>query len=253
MKLCRFTLSHEPERVRSGVFYDNRVYETDGENAIGLHELGKVRLLAPLGQPPSWRAFDWVRAGGEDVLAYRYRNPVALTGPTAEVDAPAGSDDLGFELRLALVVGDRGERVEAEEAPGFVLGATLVLAFLAGDMAEEDASMGLPDTRSHDLPALIGPFLVTPDEVDSLGGVFRVEVSANGHVQSRTEAGLPLSPVEAVVAASRSLPVVQGDLLALPPFGLPSLASTHLGRSLRPGDTVVAAVEGLGALCATIC
>lgn len=252
MKLCRFTLSHEPERLRSGIYYDNRVYETDGENAIGLHELGKVRLLAPLGRPPSWRSFDLVNVSGEAQLTYRYRNPIALADPVSEIDAPSGSLDLEPELRLAIVVGDRGERIEPEEAAAFVLGATLLLGFVAADVAEEEATMGLPDTRSHDLPALIGPFVVTPDEVQSMGGTFKVELQVNGHTQCRIESPLAAGFAEVLGAATRSLPVAPGDLIALPAFELPRLVTTQLGRALRPGDSVLATVEDLGALSAKI-
>lgn len=252
MKLCRFTLSHEPERLRSGIYHDNRVYETDGENAIGLHELGKVRLLAPLGQPPSWRSFDFVNVNGETQLTYRYRNPAALSDPIAEIDAPSGSLDLEPELRLAIVVGDRGERIEAEEAAGFVLGATLLMGFVAAEVAEEEATMGLPDTRSHDLPALIGPFLVTPDEIESLGGTFKVELQVNGHAQCRIESRIAVTFADLLCTATRSLPVAPGDLIAMPAFDLPRLVTTGLGRALRPGDSVLATVEGLGALSAKI-
>lgn len=244
MKLCRFELLDDPGRPRSGIFHENRLYETDGRNPIGVHDLGKIRLLPPIGQPPSVRLLRW---NGERLVS-EYGHPAALEGTGAEIDAPTSSEAFDLELRVAVVVKDRGERIDSDEAAGFVLGFTVVLAFVSRSAAGD----------SLDHPLVVGPFLTTPDELapapeeSFLGGEWTATLSVNDE---------PIAGVReqdrgvferALVERSRYVPMLPGDLVAAPPLALSPLAMGPLGRSLLPGDSVVVTVDKLGALNAKI-
>jgi hypothetical protein len=61
VKLCRFEPLGVPGTVHSGIVHGGKVYETDGTNPVAVHEAGDVRLLSPVGRPPSIRLFSAVR------------------------------------------------------------------------------------------------------------------------------------------------------------------------------------------------
>jgi len=87
-ELCRFELISSPTHPRSGIVYGSKVYETDGSNPIGTYEWSEVRLLAPVGMPPSVRLFDatdeesdWSLAEENPLPSFQYLNPRSMIGP----------------------------------------------------------------------------------------------------------------------------------------------------------------------------
>lgn len=242
MKLCRFELTYEPGIVRSGIFHDGRVYETDGERAIGVHDPGKVRFLAPIGTPPALRFFD-EREGGEPT--FRYGNPTTVLGPGAEIDAPPGIGDLDIRIRIAGVVASEGEHIDEEEAKEFWLGITLLVEFFAPALLESDP------TRALDLPCVVGALLTTPDEIaESKEWPLRITVGEDLVFSGVAQAGLP-SPALLRVA-SRNVPVHAAEVIGAPPLPSASLSQTSLGRGLRPRDRLQVVVESVGATSATV-
>lgn len=237
MKLCRFELSQAPGLARSGIFHDGRVYETDGEKAIGVHDPGKVRFLAPVAAPPALRIF-------EPGPTFRYGNGSAILDPDAEIDAPPGIGDLEPEIRVAVVVRDEGEQISADEADEFVLGFTLALGFVGADLLTTDF------IRAVDMPIVVGPLLTTPDELTTQS--FAIRLNVNGDLVWSGSHEMSLSTREMLVAASRNLAVRVADLMLAPPMALPLLSGTALRRGLRPRDTVQVVAEPLGALSAAI-
>lgn len=232
MKLCRFVLTHEPEVARSGIFHDGRVYETDGSQAIGVHDPSKVRFLAPVGTPPAVRFFD-------SPTAYRYGNPSALLAPQTEFDAPPGMTELDLEVRLGIVTSEAGEQIDAEEAEAFVLGVVLVLTFFDRRLLEREP------VRARDLPSIVGPLLTTPDDLAE-APVAEVQVFVGSEERIRASVSTALPSAEMLASASRNLPVRAGELLIGPPMALPTLAETPLGRCLRPGDEFRVVADPLG-------
>jgi len=258
MILCRFELRADPGTARSGILFDGRVYETDGENAIGIHEPGLVRLLTPIGTPPSVRLFDLERGGhGEPVLLYSYYNPGALVPTAGSLGVPVGEGDVEVELRVAVVVKDDGLQVEPSEAAGFVLGYS-VLAVLYNAEAREDAQRNdWPKALAYDVGAFFGPSLVTPDDLAdsrSADGGFQwtATVQVNGEDVCEVKDAPEASLEDLLSVASQRLPVRSGELLAFPALPVPPLSATPLGRPLLPGDRLSATIGPLGTLSGTL-
>ncbi|HRI44887.1 MAG TPA: fumarylacetoacetate hydrolase family protein [Fimbriimonadaceae bacterium] len=236
MKLCRFVLTQDPEVARSGIFHDGRIYETDGKQAIGVHDPSKVRFLAPIGTPPAVRFFD-LRPDAE--LAYRYGNPSALLDPRSEIDAPPAMTELDLEVRVGVVTGESGEQIDAEEAESFVLGVTIVLAFFGPEFVATDP------VRACDLPSIVGPLLTTPDDLAEVTA-FEVIVFVGEEERIRVQAPSRYPAAEMIALASRNLPIRAGEVLVAPPLPLPRLGETPLGRCLLPRDEFRVVVEPLG-------
>lgn len=217
------------------------MFETDGTNPVGVHEWTDARLLAPVGQPASFRLFSSLPD-----FDFRYLNPGIVVGPHASV-LPAEGSALACLPCLAVVVAGGGSVVPVSEADGLVLGISIANVFYLHE-AGEAAVARLPAT-SLDVGAAVGPALTTPDELDDA-----VEDEANGRryaldlvlsidgqeVWQANTRDLGVTIAEIFGQASLTTRLRQGDLFAvalpspLPPFDLKSgsqvrLASERLG------------------------
>lgn len=260
MKLCRFVLDADPSQPRSGIFHDGKVYETNGETAIGIHEPGTLRLLPPLGTPPVIRVIESAKsATGEPFVTYRYANPAGLAGPNGEIEVFGRPGSLDFEAHVAFVVSDSGVQIEPGEAASFVLGYCLVVFLCDADLAQEERSLGIGVARSHDLGTAVGPYLTTPDDLvefstgsdpSDMAWNFRIKVNettvATGQRHGKESA-------HALVSALSALrPIAAGEVVAMTPLETPSVESSLLGRPLLPGDRLEVNVDGLGTLVVRI-
>jgi 2-keto-4-pentenoate hydratase/2-oxohepta-3-ene-1,7-dioic acid hydratase in catechol pathway len=252
MKLCRFDLLDAPGHARSGIFLDNRVYETEGLTPVGVHELGGLRLLSPVGTPPALRAFT---SGSDGRLRYQYLNPGLLHGPLGEVEAPDWTNELDLEVSLGVVVQDFGRAVDADEAQSFILGFTTFLAFVATDVKRVELAEGCEPVHYKEVGFAAGPFLVTPDSMPPLTDTASVEGQVEISIRINRERAwgqvvelMSVAPARLVEAASRYSPIFPGELLVAPPWPKPPLPETHYGQYLRATDSVAVSIEGLDSL-----
>lgn len=258
MKLLRFELASAPGYTRSGIVHGGKVYETDGEKAIGVHEWSDVVPFLPTGQPPSYRMF---RLGDEDEVwlrdeksrpGYFYLNPATLIPPNRALSMPLFTDDLGYEPQLCAVIATGGAGIGVEEADAFILGLTVANTFVARDLARGDSS-----ARARDFSTALGPFLTTPEELDdvviddSRGRRYRLDavIRVNGEEVGRENLGeLPYTFAELASYASETCGLQPGDLIGMGPIGLAGSKRLHL----EAGDEVHVNVERLGALVTRI-
>jgi 2-keto-4-pentenoate hydratase/2-oxohepta-3-ene-1,7-dioic acid hydratase in catechol pathway len=260
VKLCRFVLHEAPEQPRSGVYHDGKVYETDGERAIGIHDPGAIAFLPPLGSPPAVRAFEtYRRPNGEEALTYRFLNPTGFRGPNSETAVSPLAHTLDFAVHVVGTVADLAEGVEVVEAPGFVLGYGLMIVFFDADTAEDERANGVAIGPSHDFGGVLGPYLTTPDELveftvarDPTCFAWRYRVRVNETEVASGESG-PTVPLSQLLAFASGVRAVQpGELLAWPAFDTSPLPETPLGRHLLPADRIEVTVDGLGTLVARL-
>ncbi len=257
MKLCRFELLDHPDEVRSGIFHDQRIYETDGRTGTEIHELSAIRLFQPLGSSPSVRLYDLYSGDqGQQELLHTYVNPTLVTGSNSDIEIPADGSGWDVEARICCTVTDRGSQIDRSEAAEFVLGFTMMLCLVSVDEMESAKSTGQPQAWARDLGIFVGPFLVTPDELGSIERIdqttfrWKYQLKVNGEVivdgLDQPEVGM----ADLIAKASGRHEVFPGELFALPPLQKPALEMSTLGRTLMAGDEVILSVEGLGDLAA---
>lgn len=257
MKLCRFELVATPGEVRSGIVYNGKVYETDGANAVAVHEAEAIRPLPPVGLPPSARLFRSGSGGDVELLAYTHLNAANFAGPSTALEHPSYVAALSVVPCLVAVLGGEGMHVPVEDADDAIIGYTLALLLTSLDEARAEREAGYPTGRSLDLGAVLGPVLTTPDEMEDLlvddsdGRTYGVAtvLRVNGVERMRGQTH-EMRPTFArmISHCSAAAPVRSGDLFLLGPVA-DSLDEPVL---LAAGDEVQFAVGKLGTLAMSI-
>ncbi|MCW2991903.1 MAG: hypothetical protein JWM73_2497 [Solirubrobacterales bacterium] len=232
------------------------------DDAGAQHALAAVRLLAPVPTPPSVRDFfafeghvatGWRLRGGEippawyDAPVFYFSNPASIHGPGQPVHRPAATQRLDFELEVAAVLGAGGE----------IAGFTLFNDWSARDVQRAEMTVGLGPAKGKDFAISLGPWLVTPDELELRDGRLAVEatVTVNGQEITRSDAAeMHWSWDEMIAHAGRDTRLRPGDVLGSGTLNrgclleLGPLAANGAERYLEPGDVVELAAEGLGTL-----
>jgi hypothetical protein len=162
------------------------------EHAV--YPLSSVRLLAPVLHPPSVRVF-------ESETSFEFANPAAITGLGAGVarKAPSGSEPqaaLALRPRVVGVVGANGE----------LAGYTLLADW---------RRPGLDPPKDRDFALVLGPVVVTSDDLDPDGLEAVVRVDGGERLRGRF-AGFDWRAARDLAAAGTRLH--PGDLLAGPPL-----------------------------------
>jgi 2-keto-4-pentenoate hydratase/2-oxohepta-3-ene-1,7-dioic acid hydratase in catechol pathway len=171
--------------------------------------------------------------------------PASITGPNASVELPNGTTD--WEVELVVVIGRRADRVVATNAWSHVAGLTVgqdlsdrTLQFAAAGQF----SLG----KSHRGFAPLGPWVITPDELDgaddlALGCSIDSEPMQDGRT-SDLVFGVP----QLIAELSAAVPLLPGDIIFTGTPGGVGIARRP-PRFLQPGETLESWIEGIGAMC----
>lgn len=264
MKLCRFEQASTSGQARSGIVYGGKVYETDGANPIAVHESADVRLLTPIGQPPSVRFFwcyDAPPVSGANLasqLDFVYLNPASLLPPVGVLKKPTLSSNLTFDPCVALVVATPGANIPVEAAEEHVLGYMLAVSFADEHMEATNVGLARYSARWRDMGTAIGPAITTPDEIEEAvsehGSSKRYQIPVTARVDGR-EVGawntgdLSVSISEVVSLASESCMLQAGDVICIK---LPAMDGARAIPSLDRGDEVQILCDRLGSLLTVV-
>jgi 2-keto-4-pentenoate hydratase/2-oxohepta-3-ene-1,7-dioic acid hydratase in catechol pathway len=214
------------------------------------HVEGVAKLEHPDKQVPE----DWY-----DAPSFYFTSTTALFGPDDEIEIPPGCTKLDLELEIAVVVGADGRDLTAEQAGGHIAGVTIYNDFSARDYGAREKRLGLGWAKAKDFANVLGPWIVTMDELERYrrGDRYEMELIAavNGVPLGRDSlANIAWSFEEMLVYASRGAWLRAGDVLGTGTCGSGCLAELW-GRAgsfepppLAVGDEVTLSVEGIGTL-----
>lgn len=178
---------------------------------------------------------------------YYKANRFATIGTGQNVEWPAYAGILDYELEFGCWIGTPAKDVTAAEARRHIFGYSIFNDISARDaqMHEMSASMGPAKGKDFDTGNVIGPCIVTADEIDpyDLTMVARV----NGEEWSRNTTSTMHWRFEDMIAhISRSETLHPGEFLGSGTIG--GGCGLELGRFLSPGDLVELEVSGIGTL-----
>jgi fumarylacetoacetate (FAA) hydrolase len=235
--------------------------------------LDKVRLRAPILQPPTVRDFmtyeGHANAGGTRQLSdswYRlpvfyFSNPLCMFGPEDAVPYPSASEQLDYELELAAVIGREATNVGEADAFSYIAGFTIFNDWSCRDLQRDEMEARLGPAKGKDSASSLGPWIVTTDELAPFIRENRLHVrctlKVNGIEWVSSNAGIMYHSWGAMIErASRDSRLVPGDVL-----GAGTVTGGSVGEAIRngfsarylePGDIVEIEVERIGVLRNTI-
>lgn len=225
-----------------------------GERLEPTVELEEVELLAPVPNPQKIICVgknyaQHAREMGSEppelpVIFNKF--PTALNHPGAAVLLPKISKAVDYEAEMVVVIGAGGKNISRAEAFGHIAG------FCCGnDISARDWQKGKPGGqwllgKTFDGFAPIGPWLVTPDEVDFEN--LDIQLRLNGQVMQESNTKHLIFPVDFLIShISKFFELLPGDLLFT---GTP--AGVGAGRKpplfLKDGDEIEVEITGLGVL-----
>jgi 2-keto-4-pentenoate hydratase/2-oxohepta-3-ene-1,7-dioic acid hydratase in catechol pathway len=123
-----------------------------------------------------------------------------------------------------------------EDVPSVVFGYTLVGDFLL------HAASGDPSGTTEGSPVVIGPCIVTPDELDPLTSVMSVRVNGEGWAKGNLN-DTARALLADVALASREERLSAGEAFASAPFEI-----SAFDRRIWPGAEIELEAEGIGVL-----
>ena len=217
-----------------------------------------ARLLAPL-RPRSMRdflAFEGhlhaalsrlgrpIPGEGYETPAYYKGMPDTVIGPDEEIPWPAWTDKLDHELELAAII---GRRVRDATADDCIFGYTIWNDVSARDVQTRELPVGMGPSKAKDWDGsnVLGPCIVTADELDAADLAMRVRV--NGELWGESSsAEMHHTFADMIAYASRSQTLRPGEVIG---SGTAAGGSgLELDRALAPGDVVELEIEGIGVL-----
>lgn len=165
-------------------------------------------------------------------FGYFLKAPSSIIGVDDTIQLPFNDRRVDHEIELAFVMAEAVKDVSAEEAAGHIFGYTILLDITV--RGEQDRS----NRKSYDTFTVIGPAVVTPDEVpdpNSLG----LHLTVNDETRQRANTNdLVYSCPDIVQYASIGATVEAGDVITT---GTPEGVGP-----IEDGDVVHAEMDSLG-------
>jgi 2-keto-4-pentenoate hydratase/2-oxohepta-3-ene-1,7-dioic acid hydratase in catechol pathway len=230
----------------------------DGEKL--LYQVGEVRLMAPVPRPVSIRdcsAFlqhNKNMRGSQDLPKVFYELPAHyrvsctnVVGPEAPILWPNFTEKLDYELEFAVCISKQGVNIPVEKAEDYIFGYTIFNDISARDIQSQEMtlSLGPAKGKSFQNSNIMGPCLVTPDEIDANN--LRMVARINGEVWSEGNSGDMYFKFPQLIAyLSKEDPLYPGEFIGSGTVGFG--CGRELNRWLKPGDVVELEVEGIGIL-----
>jgi 2-keto-4-pentenoate hydratase/2-oxohepta-3-ene-1,7-dioic acid hydratase in catechol pathway len=162
----------------------------------------------------------------------------ALVGPGEGVRLVHTDRRNDHEVELAVIIGREARNVAAADA----------LAYVAGYSIGLDMTIRGPEERSYrkspDSYAVLGPWLVTPDEIPDPSRL-QLSIRVNGEVrQDANTEDFVIDVAGLIEMASSFYTLHPGDVIYT---GTPQGVGP-----VKPGDTMLASIEGIGAMTVAV-
>lgn len=249
----------------------------------------EATILAPIPRPTSCRdgyAFRQHVAAARrnrkvDMIAefdqypiFYFTNHLAIQGPGEIRCMPDHFQKLDFELEAAIVLGKQGKNIKAENADEYIAGYMIMNDMSARTLQMEEMLLNLGPAKGKDFSTVIGPMMVTPDELEAykipakpghIGNNYNLKMKCwvNGvEVSSGNVGDMDWTFAEILERCSYGVDVFPGEVIGSGTVGTGcflELNGTGLLNDpnykvqwLQPGDVVEMEIDGLGHLSNTI-
>ncbi len=244
---------------------NDMIAETDAELFDEIaYEMDEVTFLAPIPKPrkniigiglnytehvaESARTLDTTGKLPQKPIIFS-KPPTTVTATNTEIIKNTKlTEQLDWEVELAVVIGKKGKYVPKADAMDYVFGYTVINDISARDCRREGQWIV---SKGQDTFAPMGPILVTKDEVENPHNL-NLSLKVNGVEKQNSNTKFLLFNINDLIEdLSIVFTLEPGDIIAT---GTPS--GVGAGRNpqewLYDGDVVEATVEGIGTIVNTV-
>lgn len=258
-------------------------------NAIEGVPYENATILAPVTRPTSCRdgyAFRQHVAAARrnrkvDMIAefdqypiFYFTNHNAIQGPGAISCMPDHFQKLDFELEVSVVTCKGGRNIKAEDADNYIAGYMIMNDMSARTLQMEEMLLNLGPAKGKDFSTVIGPMLVTPDELEQykvpakpghVGSNYDLKMRCwvNGELVSEGSMGdMDWTFAEIIERCAYGVNMIPGEVIGSGTVGTGCFLElngtgklndpNYKEQWLQPGDVVEMEIDGLGRLKNTI-
>ena len=255
----------EGDRVIALDVPDMRTYYERGQEAAETGEtfaLADVRLRAPLIPKKFFHTAGNFREHDEESKNVNWSHPVlpwivffqnidAIIGPEdAIVYPPNGlTNEMDYELELAVVIGKAGKFFSAEEAEEYIAGYLIFNDITARDIQREEMKSGVFSlSKGIDTFCPIGPWIVTPDELGDPHQL-SMELRVNGESRQVSHTSRMSVTIPEIISHYSPMGYSAGDIVSTGTVsGVAGFSDDPMSLYLKPGDEVECEIEKVGVL-----
>jgi fumarylacetoacetate (FAA) hydrolase len=203
-----------------------------------------------------------------------FTNHNAIQGPGDIMCMPDHFQKLDFELEAAIVIGKKGRNVKAADADKYIAGYMIMNDMSARTLQMEEMLLNLGPAKGKDFSTVIGPYFVTPDELEPykiepkkghIGNAYNLSMKCwvNSKLVSEGNMGdMDWTFAEIVERCAYGADILPGDVIGSGTVGTGCFLElngtgllndpNYTPQWLQNGDVVEMEITGLGYLSNTI-
>jgi 2-keto-4-pentenoate hydratase/2-oxohepta-3-ene-1,7-dioic acid hydratase in catechol pathway len=181
-----------------------------------------------------------------------FQNVDAIVGPDMPVIYPEHlTEELDYELELAVVLKKPGKWFSAEEAADYIGGYVIFNDITARDIQRGEMRSGVFSfCKAIDTFCPLGPWIVTPDELGDPHDL-AMALRVNGEVRQESHSSRMSVTIPEILSNFSALGYSAGDVLSTGTVaGVAGFKSEEERKRLylKPGDVIEAEIEKIGVL-----
>jgi len=179
-----------------------------------------------------------------------FQNVDAIIGPDEPVIFPPHlTQELDYELELAIVVKKAGKHFPAEEAKQYVGGYVIFNDITARDIQRNEMKSGVFSfCKGIDTFCPLGPHIVTADEIKDPHNL-AMELRVNGEPRQRSHSSKMSVTIPEILAHYSPMGYSAGDVVSTGTVsGVAAFSADPKAWYLKPGDVMECEIEQIGVL-----
>jgi 2-keto-4-pentenoate hydratase/2-oxohepta-3-ene-1,7-dioic acid hydratase in catechol pathway len=226
-----------------------------------IHRPGTVQLKAPIQPKKFFHTAGNFREHHEEGQKAGFSHPIlpwivffqnvdAIIGPDAPIIYPEHlTQELDYELELAVVLKKAGKHVTPEQAGDFIGGYTIFNDVTARDIQRQEMKSGVFTLcKGIDTFCPLGPWIVTPDEMPNPQNL-SMKLRVNDQVRQHSNSSKMSVTIPEIISHYSPMGYSAGDVLSTGTVsGVAAFSADPKSLYLKPGDVIECEIEGIGIL-----
>lgn len=230
-----------------------------GERLV--YDLMEVKLRAPIQPKKFFHTAGNFREHHEEAQRAGFSHPVlpwivffqnvdAIIGPDEPIIYPSHlTQELDYELELAVVLKKSGKHFSAAEAADYIGGYVIFNDITARDIQRLEMKSGVFSfCKGIDTFCPLGPWIVTPDEIPEPQNL-AMELRVNGKSRQKSHTRKMSVTIPEILAHYSAMGYSAGDVVSTGTVsGVAAFSDDPKAWFLKPGDVVDCEIEKIGVL-----